>query len=331
MLMVSDLSAVPAHATLYAPVDLALQAIKSPASKVVLIGKAPLEVWREALASRGRVTVQTSLPHDTIRALVPKEVPTVIPKEIVQEERPVVVNKGAGKLITLFSAESSVGKTVITANAGVSLNDKFHKRVCLVDADPEKAMLSYFAFGKRSAAIPWKPSRSSWGIDIVPCKEGEDIPPDVAVRLVNELTSKYDVVLVDTPGRFHLPPYLKIFLEYSDSVMLTSRPEVSVLANIKNFMEGGTLDPAKVLFILNRVHPRTPLKPSEVQKTLGLSVDFSLPEEAVLQRYRLGEEIRLLRNGGTIIKKLFRKKIEPIPLAVAIEKMLHEFIERKVL
>lgn len=328
--MVNASLEVPLGATLYAPVEMAAQAVNSPAAKVVLIGKASLTVWREALASGGRVTVKTSLDREMSPA-VQSTVQSAVVIDRTGEEIIPTLKKGAGKLITLFSAESSVGKTVITANAGVLLADKFHKRVCLVDADPEKAMLSFFAFGKRSAAIPWEPARSIWGLDVIPCKEGEDIPPTVAVRLVNELTSKYDVVLVDTPGRFHLPAYLKIFLECSDVVMLVGRPEVSVLANIKNFMEGGVLDPAKVVFVLNRVFPRAPFKPSEVQETLGLSVDYTLPEEEVLKRFRLGEEIRMLCGGGMLIKRLFRKKIKPIALAVAIEKMFFDLIERKVL
>ncbi len=323
-----SIAEIPPGATIYVPVELAEQAIKSPAGKVILVGKAPLSLWRSAMVTGGRVSVISSLEKALpIPATRTSTAPLLLE---ARESRGTPVKKGAGKLITLFSAESSVGKTVITANAGVLFNDKIHKRVCMVDADPEKAMLSFFAFGKRGAAIPWEPARSVWGMDVVPCKEGEDIPPDVAVRMVNDLTSKYDVVLVDTPGRFHLPAYLKIFLECSDTVMLVGRPEISVLANIKNFMEGGMLDPKKVVFVLNRVYPRAPLKPSEVQNALGLSVDFTLPEEEVFKRYRLGEEIRMLRSGGRLIKKLFRKRIEPIVLADSIHKMISELTERKV-
>ncbi len=169
------------------------------------------------------------------RSISPPRLPTDTPAE--------------GKVITVFSPKGGAGKTTVSTNLSVALNDSGAARVCLVDLD--------LAFGDVAITLQLEPRVTIIdGLGLVDPSDGdvaglvtnfrpghdcllapvspteiERIPAPLVTALLVALSRTYDYVVVDTPSQ--LSDHVLAALDASDDIVLITTPELPSLKNLR--------------------------------------------------------------------------------------------------
>lgn len=207
------------------------------------------------------------------------------------EERPTT-----GRVVTVFGAKGGIGKTTIATNLAVTVAQKTHQSVVLVDLDPRfgdigvalgisadwsiadlvmpeeeidrelvESCLCTHESGVKVLAAPLHPTR--W----------RTVQPSHVERILSLLTLAYDCVILDTPGTFN--DVVEVALERATDVLLVTTPQPtsvkdSLLA-IK-MMRSGSSNP-KLKLVLNMTNDAIEATPEEVGRALGWKVAWTIP------------------------------------------------------
>jgi pilus assembly protein CpaE len=222
------------------------------------------------------------------------ELPTPQLRAVDEAERDEVDDRR--RVVTVFAPKGGSGKTVMSTNLACAL----HRRgatVCLVDLDLE--------FGDVAVALQLAPDRTSVdalspvavsdadliaqvttqykpGFDCVlaPIEPGhaEKISGDLVTRILIQLRTQYDYVVVDSPSEF--TEQVLAALDLSDAQVLLCNPEIPSIKNLRL-----TLDMLDLLgysrqsraIVFNRADAAAGLTPEEVEATLGAPIAVSVP------------------------------------------------------
>lgn len=157
---------------------------------------------------------------------------------------PVAVSEPT-KIISVIGARGGVGASTIALNLAGIFADKTNKKVALVDVDPQEGTLSLTldiepARGLRDALekperidplfvdrVMSKPHNNLWVLSAEePIQETIHTSEATAEALIRELSSKYDVVILDIPRR--MGEFERECLKSSNNVILVA--ELSLLS-----------------------------------------------------------------------------------------------------
>jgi len=267
--------------------------VTKPSMSVILIRRrVDTSVLAEALRSGMREVVEerdlTGLGSAVGRA-----------KEVWQALNGPVTPTGGkhGHLVTVFSPKGGVGKTTLAVNLGIALADKGAKRVCVVDLDlgfgdvaitlqliPARTMADAVAFesGLEFSVLEPLLTPHSTGITalVAPVQPDarDSIPASLVGRILAMLKENFDYVVVDTAPTFD--EFVLQAFDETDELLLVTTLDVPTLKNVKIAVE--TLDllnfpkPRRRL-ILNRADDKVGLSADEVESTLGMKIDASIP------------------------------------------------------
>lgn len=206
-----------------------------------------------------------------------------------------------GKVVTVFSAKGGCGKTTLATNLAVALAASGSPRVCLVDLDldfgdvaislrltPARTLLDAAelqAAGEvleqslplHELATPFAP-----GIDCVlaPAEpgDGDRIPTQLVTRLIADLRTRYDYVVVDTPS--HFSDHVLAALDSTDSYVLVTTPEIPSLKNLRLTLDMFDLlhyDRDKRLIVFNRSDDQTGLTAADIENTIKAPITAHIP------------------------------------------------------
>jgi pilus assembly protein CpaE len=204
----------------------------------------------------------------------------------------------SGKLITVFSAKGGVGKTTVATNLAAALADGGKNNVCIVDLDlafgdvsivmqlfPVHTIADIVGFDRKldPAAVETLLTDHSPGLKVLAAPvqpEAKDrINGEMIGQVLRVLKTQFDFVVVDTPPAFD-DVVLQSFDE-SDLLLLVGTLDVPALKSLKITAETlGLLNHPreKWRLILNRADMKVGLTPAEVEKTLDLQINSSIPQ-----------------------------------------------------
>ncbi|QNN53158.1 AAA family ATPase [Nocardioides mesophilus] len=206
----------------------------------------------------------------------------------------------SGQVVTVFSPKGGVGKTTLAVNLGIALAEKGAKRVCVVDLD--------LSFGDVAITLQLIPARTmadavhfESGLDfdvleplLTPHNTGitalvapvqpdakDSIPPSLVGRILSILKNSFDFVIVDTAPTFD--EFVLQAFDETDTLLLVTTLDVPTLKNVKIAVE--TLDllnfpKSRRRLILNRADDKVGLSADEVESTLSMKIEASIPTSA---------------------------------------------------
>ena len=203
----------------------------------------------------------------------------------------------------MFSTKGGVGKTCVAINVAAAMAKRSTEPVVLVDGDlqfgdvsvmlglpPQNTVLDAAA----AVAVRRHGARADVGdqgrghraagaaravrADAAPtrCMPGE------MVNICAALQSIAGHVIVDLPSVFN--DYVLALIEASDDVLLVGSMDIPSIKNLKIGMQ--TLDlqaiaGPKLKLVLNHANAKVKLDVKEIERVLGLSADFPVPDDIV--------------------------------------------------
>lgn len=219
------------------------------------------------------------------------------------------------KLLAFFSPKGGTGSTCVATNVAVALHTVTRKKVLLVDLDlelGETALLlgvePRFSFvdlvrnfhrvdaGLLASYI----ERHDSGVELLsapfhPAK-AETVTGDQIRQILHFLKQHYDYIIVDTSKSFS-PPTLATF-EQADHVYLITNVDLPSLRNITRCLPllermGSVKGDEWLRLVVNRYQASDPISLKEIEKTLGLTVYWTLGNdfEAVMSSINTGKPV----------------------------------------
>jgi pilus assembly protein CpaE len=209
-----------------------------------------------------------------------------------------------GRVVTVFSPKGGAGKSVVSVNLAATLARR-GRRVVLVDAD--------LALGDVSVMLRLDPAHTiaeaagridrldatlvgglltrhePTGLEVLAAppspSDAEKITPSLLAGVLGVLTTMAELVVVDTPPV--LDDLVLQLLADSDVAVLVVSLDVPSVKNARLGVEALELvrDPAApVLLVLNRAGSKVYLSTRDVERTLGLAADVTLPSDVLVPR-----------------------------------------------
>jgi len=231
-----------------------------------------------------------------------------------------------GQLVTIFSPKGGVGKTTLAVNLAIALSNRGEKRVCVVDLDlgfgdiaitlqliPARTMADAVNFESGLEFDVLEPllTPHSTGIStlVAPVQPDakDSIPASLVGRVLSMLKDNFDYVVVDTAPNFD--EFVLQAFDETDVLLLVTTLDVPTLKNVKIAVE--TLDllnfpkPRRRL-VLNRADDKVGLSAEEVEGTLGMSIDASIPTSS---------QVANATNSGQPITSALPK--HPVSMAIS--------------
>jgi pilus assembly protein CpaE len=219
------------------------------------------------------------------------------------------------ELLAFFSPKGGTGSTCVATNFAVALHVATRKKVLLVDLDlelGETALLlgvePRFSFvdlvrnfhrvdaGLLASYI----ERHDSGVELLsapfhPAK-AETVTGDQIRQILHFLKQHYDYIIVDTSKSFS-PPTLATF-EQADQVYLITNVDLPSLRNITRCLPllermGAPKGDEWLRLVVNRYQSSDPISLKEIEKTLGLSVFWTLGNdfETVMNSINAGRPV----------------------------------------
>lgn len=206
-----------------------------------------------------------------------------------------------GQVITVFSAKGGCGKTTLATNLAVALAAGGRTRICLVDLDldfgdvaislrltPTRTLLDAAEMQSASrdveSNVPLRELATSFGpgIDCVlaPAEpgDGDRIPTDLVTRLLADLRTQYDYIVVDTPS--HFSDHVLAALDATDKYVLVTTPEIPSLKNLRLTLDMFDLlryPREKRLIVFNRSDDQTGLTAADIENTVKSPITAHIP------------------------------------------------------
>ena len=205
-----------------------------------------------------------------------------------------------GRLIIVFSTKGGVGKTCVAINVAAAMAKRSTEPVVLVDGDlqfgdvsvmlglpPQNTVLDAAAavqYGDMELVQTLATKDEASGLLVLPAPV-EPMPTDAMmpgemVNICAALQSIAGHVIVDLPSLFN--DYVLALLEAADEVLLVGSMDIPSIKNLKIGMQ--TLDlhaiaGPKLRLVLNHANAKVKLDVKEIERVLGLSANFPVPDD----------------------------------------------------
>lgn len=203
-----------------------------------------------------------------------------------------------GRIISVFSANGGVGKTVIAVNLACELGKTREQKVVVidlnlqfgdvaimldtfpvrtiadiareeeVDSETVEACLLTHSTGIHALASPLRP------------EQAETVTSRHVEAILSLLAESYDYVIVDLPQGLH--DISLAALDVADTILLVTTMELPAIKNAKislEIMETLGYTSSSILLVLNKMSKERGLDIGEIEKTLKRKLDIHIPSE----------------------------------------------------
>jgi pilus assembly protein CpaE len=220
-----------------------------------------------------------------------------------------------GRVIVTFSTKGGVGKSILATNLAVALASRSPRQVAIVDGDLQ--------FGDVAVLLGVPPTHTTvdaaaaieqvdtalmdsflavhpgTGLRVLPApvepSAADSISPEQMLGIVRMLRTMCAYVIVDMPP--HFDDVVLALLEEADDVLLVASMDIPSIKNLKVGIQTlGLLSLAgpKLRLVLNRANAKVNLDIADVERAIGLSVQFRIPSDiAVPQAVNRGVPVIL--------------------------------------
>jgi pilus assembly protein CpaE len=205
---------------------------------------------------------------------------------------------GAGhKVITVFSSKGGCGKSFVASNLAVALAGRTGDEVALIDLDlqfgdlaimlqlfPARTIFDAAQNLERLDAEAIRgyltPHRQKVFLMAAPLEPGlsETISADAVARIIKLMKESFKWVVIDSPPSF--TDHVLAALDQSDECVLMTSMDVPSIKNMKLSLQTLQLlgfGRDRIRLVLNRADSKVGLTVQAVEKTLGTTVDVSIP------------------------------------------------------
>lgn len=267
---------------------------------VILVAQAlSAEVFQGALRNGiGAVLPANFTPAQLLEEVGRAEVLSLQRKGVVGTQRAAPVEeKTDHKVITVFSSKGGCGKSFLASNLAVAIAMKTGDEVAMVDLDLQfgdlAIMLQLFPARTIFDAAQnlerldtdamrgyLTPHRSLVYLLAAPLEPGlsETVSADAVSRILRLLKTSFKWVVVDSPPSF--TDHVLAALDESEECVLVTSMDVPSIKNMKLSLQTLQLlgfGRDRIRLVLNRADSKVGLTVAAVEKTLGTTVDVSIP------------------------------------------------------
>jgi pilus assembly protein CpaE len=271
-----------------------------PEISVLLVNEPSAELWQQALHAGVRDVLAPDALNADIRAALDRAL------ELAARRRHNLVGPAEdanrhGRIITVLSPKGGSGKTTVCTNLAVGLARLEPNKVAVVDVDLQ--------FGDVASALRLTPDHTFVDAIRAPLAdamtlktfltphasdvwtlcapetpaEGEEITADQAQAVVAKLAEEFTYVMVDTSAG--LNEHTLAMIDISTDLVLVCTMDVPSIRNLRK--EVDALDQLGMTqqrrhFVMNRSDAKVGLELADVEATVGLRVDTTIPSARVV-------------------------------------------------
>jgi pilus assembly protein CpaE len=271
-----------------------------PEISVLLISEPSAELWQQALHAGVRDVLAPEALNADVRAAFDRAL------ELAARRRhnllgPTEDGTRHGRIITVLSPKGGSGKTTVCTNLAVGLARIEPNNVAVIDLDLQ--------FGDIASALRLTPGHSFVDAVRAPLAdamtlktfltphasnlwslcgpetpaEGEEITADQAQSVVAKLAEEFAYVVVDTSAG--LSEHTLAMIDISTDLVLVCTMDVPSIRNLRK--EVDALDQVGMIhqrrhFVMNRSDAKVGLEVADVEATVGLRVDVTIPSARVV-------------------------------------------------
>jgi pilus assembly protein CpaE len=201
------------------------------------------------------------------------------------------------KVVTVFSSKGGCGKSFVASNLAVAIAGQTGDEVALIDLDlqfgdlaimlqlfPARTIFDAAQNLDRLDAEAIKgyltPHRQKVFLLAAPLEPGlsETISADAVARIIKLMKESFKWVIIDSPPSF--TDHVLAALDQSDECVLMTSMDVPSIKNMKLSLQTLQLlgfGRDRIRLVLNRADSKVGLTVQAVEKTLGTTVDVSIP------------------------------------------------------
>ena len=269
---------------------------------VVLSAKVTARLWEQALRAGVREIIPAGADDEQVHEALARAEAASARRQasgaaVARHEAP------KGRVITVLSPKGGAGKTTMATNLATQLARSAPGRVAIVDLDLQFGdVASALALGPQStladaARLDGRLDSTAIKVFLEPHPSGlyalvaphfpaeaDEVPPATAGLVIDILAAEFSYVVVDTAAG--LDEYALAAAERSDDLVMvcvTDVPSVRGLRKALDVMDLLGMTKQRRHLILNRADDRVGLSPRDVEATLGLAVDASVPTSRAVQ------------------------------------------------
>jgi len=203
-----------------------------------------------------------------------------------------------GRVIVTFSTKGGVGKSVLATNLAVALASRSPKQVAIIDGDLQFGDVAVLlgvppthttvdaaaAIAQVDSALmdSFLATHPGTGLRVLPApvepSAADSISPEQMLGIVRMLRTMCAYVIVDMPP--HFDDVVLALLEEADDVLLVASMDIPSIKNLKVGIQTlGLLSLAgpKLRLVLNRANAKVNLDIADVERAIGLTVQFRVP------------------------------------------------------
>jgi pilus assembly protein CpaE len=237
-----------------------------------------------------------STPEELARALL-RAADAASRRQVTTASRALAAEEKVGRVITVLSSKGGTGKTTMASNLAVGLAKGAPGRVAVVDLDLQ--------FGDVASAISLAPhstvadaARANGGLDRTTLKvflephpggfyvlaaphfpaEADEVSATTVGHVLELLAREFDYVVVDTAAG--LDEHALTAAERSSDLVLVCATDVPSVRSLRKALDALDLlgmTGAQRHFVLNRSDARVGLSQRDIEATVGMPVDVSVP------------------------------------------------------
>ena len=220
-----------------------------------------------------------------------------------------------GRVIVTFSTKGGVGKSITATNLAVALASRSSKQVAIVDGDLQFGDVAVLlgippthttvdaaaAIDQADASMmdSFLATHAATGLRVLPApvepSAADSISPEQMLGIVRMLRTTCAFVIVDMPP--HFDDVVLALLEEADDVLLVASMDIPSIKNLKVGIQTLgllSLAGAKLRLVLNRANAKVNLDIADVERAIGLTVQFRIPSDiAVPQAVNRGVPVIL--------------------------------------
>jgi pilus assembly protein CpaE len=208
-----------------------------------------------------------------------------------------------GRVIVTFSTKGGVGKSILATNLAVALASRSSKQVAIVDGDLQFGDVAVLlgippthTTTDAAAAIDqadvslmdsFLATHPATGLRVLPApvepSAADSISPEQMLGIIRMLRTMCAFVVVDMPP--HFDDVVLALLEEADDVFLVASMDIPSIKNLKVGIQTlGLLSLAgpKLRLVLNRANSKVNLDIADVERAIGLTVQFRIPSDVAV-------------------------------------------------
>jgi pilus assembly protein CpaE len=202
-----------------------------------------------------------------------------------------------------FSTKGGVGKSILATNLAVALATRSTKQVAIVDGDLQFGDVAVLlgippthtttdaaaAIDQADTALmdSFLATHPATGLRVLPApvepSAADSISPEQMLGIVHMLRTMCAFVIVDMPP--HFDDVVLALLEEADDVFLVASMDIPSIKNLKVGIQTlGLLSLAgsKLRLVLNRANSKVNLDIADVERAIGLTVQFRVPSDVAV-------------------------------------------------